>query len=401
MPRFCETCGTPLTETARFCANCGAAVVTPTQSSVAETPPSVVTPPESSVADPHPIVVTTLESVADPHPIVVTPPESSIATPSFRNSGWVVVGAVAAILVIIVVAGTIGVGKNKGKDYVWADGTKVFGERTLNDGTTKRARVEYPNGEKLFDVTKHPDGSREVARVEFPNGERDFDVTLINGKISKIGRSEFPNGQKDFDVTVSPNGIAETGRVEFPDGKKQFNVTQFRDDTRSVGRAPNSDGTDMPSQQSSATPSQSSSTPVKKDARQSFLELRESGRLPSWAKLVCFVDHSFLDEVEGDWGPNKTIDTPSGPKLDSGKKDEFWLFSGNLMRVQAWDKGVGENFLLFHKLTAESFYSRGTWNNRSVAIALNLRINNREIAEKDGGYLAPPGGRFMSCESIN
>jgi len=28
----------------------------------------------------------------------------------------------------------------------------MFGERTLNDGTTKRARVEYPNGEKLFDV---------------------------------------------------------------------------------------------------------------------------------------------------------------------------------------------------------------------------------------------------------
>jgi hypothetical protein len=267
MPRFCETCGTPLTETARFCANCGTAVVTPPQSSVAEPQPSVVTPTESSVAE--------------PHPTVVTPPESSIAPPSFRNSKWVVVVAVAVVAILVII------------------------------------------------------------------------------------------------------------------------VTQFRDDTRSVGRAPNSDGTDMPSQQSSATPSQSSSTPVEKDARQSFLELRESGRLPSWAKLVCFVDHSFLDEVKGDWGPKFTIDTSSGPKLDLGKIDEFWLFSGNLMRVQAWDKGVGENFLLFHKLTAESFYSRGTWNNRSVAIALNLRINNREIAEKDGGYLAPPGGRLMSCESIN
>jgi len=99
------------TQTARFCANCGAAVVTPTQSSVAETPPSVVTPPESSVAETPPSVVTPPESsVADPHPIVVTPPESSIATPSFRNSGWgrwkkiFVAGAVAALVAIIVVA---------------------------------------------------------------------------------------------------------------------------------------------------------------------------------------------------------------------------------------------------------------------------------------------------------
>lgn len=157
------------------------------------------------------------------------------------------VGAVAAILVIIVVAGTIGVGKNKGKDYVWADGTKVFGERTLKDGTTKRGRVEYPNGEIDFDVTIQSDGTTKVGRSELRDGEKRFDVTVLSDGTAKVGRSELPYGIKGFDLTIFPDRTIKIGREELPNGEKYFDVTQLPDGTRSVGRATKPDGTDVPS----------------------------------------------------------------------------------------------------------------------------------------------------------
>ena len=33
------------------------------------------------------------------------------------------------------------------------DGTKLFGARTLNNGTKQMERIELPSGEKHFDVT--------------------------------------------------------------------------------------------------------------------------------------------------------------------------------------------------------------------------------------------------------
>lgn len=58
-----------------------------------------------------------------------------------------------------------GVGCDEGQDRQLAqdrqlpNGTKVFGERTLKDGTKKVERVEFPNGEKHFDVAKLPNGT--------------------------------------------------------------------------------------------------------------------------------------------------------------------------------------------------------------------------------------------------
>jgi hypothetical protein len=47
----------------------------------------------------------------------------------------------------------LGVGCAEGQDRQSADGTKLFGARTLKDGTEKTERIELPNGEKYFDVT--------------------------------------------------------------------------------------------------------------------------------------------------------------------------------------------------------------------------------------------------------
>lgn len=63
-------------------------------------------------------------------------------------------------------------GCNKGKDELLPDGSKLFGERTLLWGGTKKAeRREWPNGEKDFDLTWLKDGSIKIGRVEAPDGE--------------------------------------------------------------------------------------------------------------------------------------------------------------------------------------------------------------------------------------
>jgi hypothetical protein len=44
------------------------------------------------------------------------------------------------------------------QDRQLRDGTKLFGTRTLKDGTMKAGRIELANGEKQFDVTRLSDG---------------------------------------------------------------------------------------------------------------------------------------------------------------------------------------------------------------------------------------------------
>ena len=48
-----------------------------------------------------------------------------------------------------------GQGRQLARDRQLPDGTKLFGERTLKDGTNKVERIEFPNGEKAFEVARH------------------------------------------------------------------------------------------------------------------------------------------------------------------------------------------------------------------------------------------------------
>lgn len=175
------------------------------------------------------------------------------------------------IAVSLLLATGLLIGCNKGKDELLPDGSKLFGERTLLWGGTKKAeRREWPNGQKDFDVTWLKDGTEKTGRAEFPDGEKNFDVTWLKDGTVKIGRAEFQNGEKKFDVNVLPDGTEKTGRdefanglkkfdvtslpdhtqkvgrVEFPDGAKKFDVTLLPDGTEIVGRATKPDGTEIP-----------------------------------------------------------------------------------------------------------------------------------------------------------
>jgi hypothetical protein len=176
-----------------------------------------------------------------------------------------------SIVMALMLAAGLSTGCNRAKDEVLADGTKLFGERTLWWGGTKKAerrefangqkefdltwlkdgslkinRVEAANGEKDFDLTVQPDGSENAGRIEYPDGQKQFDVTSLNGKISKIGRSEFPDGEKRVDIVFLPDGAEKIGRVEMPSGEKHFDVTQLPNGTQIVGRATKADGTEIP-----------------------------------------------------------------------------------------------------------------------------------------------------------
>src|ERR1039458_5622488 len=70
-----------------------------------------------------------------------------------------------------------GVGCDKEQDRQLPDGTKIFGERTFNDGSLREiVRVELPNGKKKFNVTLLADGTEKAERVEYPDGDKWFDV---------------------------------------------------------------------------------------------------------------------------------------------------------------------------------------------------------------------------------
>lgn len=174
------------------------------------------------------------------------------------------------IAVSLLLAAGMSTGCSRPKDEVLPDGTKLFGERTLWNGTKKAERRELPNGQKDFDVTWLKDGTQKIGRVEDPDGEKDFDLTVLpdgtlktgrveyqdgqkqfdvtslHGKMSKIGHSEFSDGEKRFDLTFLPDGTEKMGRVELPNGEKHFDVTGLPDGTQIVGRATKPDGTEIP-----------------------------------------------------------------------------------------------------------------------------------------------------------
>jgi len=122
-------------------------------------------------------------------------------------------------------AAGLSTGCNKGKDEVLSDGTKLFGERTLKDGTIKVERIELPGGEKDFEETRLPDGTDKVERVEFANGKKEFDVTSLPDGTQKAARVEYKNGVMEFDVTWLRDGTRRIGRIESLDGKRQLDVT--------------------------------------------------------------------------------------------------------------------------------------------------------------------------------
>ena len=121
------------------------------------------------------------------------------------------------------------------------DGGKNFNETWLKDGTVKAERIEFVGGKKSFDVTWLPDGTLKTGHDEFPDGEKSFDVTRLPDK-TVVGRDELANGQKLFDLTILPDGTQESGRVEYPNGEKQFDTTKLPDGTVKIGRDELSDG---------------------------------------------------------------------------------------------------------------------------------------------------------------
>ncbi len=138
--------------------------------------------------------------------------------------------SIAALLILVVWLST---GCNKGKDWVSPNGTKMYGDLTLQDGTRRLIRVEYPDGHTEFDITTLPDGSEKIRRIELPNGQKDFDVIRQNG-FYKVVRREFRDGEKQFNVTHLPDGTQKIERSELPNGEKRFDVTLSADGVASV-----------------------------------------------------------------------------------------------------------------------------------------------------------------------
>lgn len=123
----------------------------------------------------------------------------------------------------LLVAGLL-TGCNRAKDRVLPDGTKIFGERTLKDGTRTAERVEQATGEKDFNVAFLQDGSKKVGRVEYSDGEKQFDVTRFADGSTRAGRVECSDGRKIFNETWLRDGTVRAERIELPDGDKQFDV---------------------------------------------------------------------------------------------------------------------------------------------------------------------------------
>ena len=147
------------------------------------------------------------------------------------------------IALSLLVAVGLSTGCNKAKDEVLPDGTGVFGERTLKDGTKTIVRVQQPNGRKDFDVTILPDRTQKIGHSEFPNGGKSFDVTILPDGTVKTGREEHPDWSKGFDVTLLPDGTKKVGRTEFLNGEKDFDLVILPGGKEKAGRIEWPDGT--------------------------------------------------------------------------------------------------------------------------------------------------------------
>jgi hypothetical protein len=136
----------------------------------------------------------------------------------------------ADIVALLLLCIGLATGCNRGRDTVLSDGTKVFGERTLKDGTIKRRRVESPNGITSFDVTILPDGTKKAQRAEDHTGGKSFDITILPDGTGKIARIESQSGAKSFDVTVLPDGTQTAGRDTNPDGTEAHRFWSAQND---------------------------------------------------------------------------------------------------------------------------------------------------------------------------
>jgi hypothetical protein len=205
--------------------------------------------------------------------------------------------AQSAIILVVLSLASTGVGCNRGHNYVSSDGTKVFGERKLKDGTVKRQRTESPSGEKAFNVTVLSDGTAKMERVEYPDGEKQFDVTRRPDGTTNTGLVIRSNGVKQFDCVLSPDGSSEKiQRAEFPNGIQQFDVTVYRDSTgkvaRNIGREVHPDGTETPQ----ALLEHASAPEDTNAAKETAFEAGSHQPLPTWEEMSHWSCRKYADE---------------------------------------------------------------------------------------------------------
>lgn len=141
-------------------------------------------------------------------------------------------------IIVVFVLSIVGLstGCDKAKNEVLPNGTRIFGERILKDGTKRIERVELPNGVKKFNKTVLSDGTEKDERIEHPNGDKQFDVTFLADGTQKTERMESHDGCKSFGITLFANGTMREEREELPNGQKQFGVAALPDGTKTIER---------------------------------------------------------------------------------------------------------------------------------------------------------------------
>ena len=109
------------------------------------------------------------------------------------------------IATLLLLAVGFSIACNRATNEVLPDGTKVFGKRTLENGTTTEERVEYPNGERQLGITILPDGTTKVERVEKPDGTKMFGATVLPDGTQIVSRVTRADGTEITTVSTAQN----------------------------------------------------------------------------------------------------------------------------------------------------------------------------------------------------
>ncbi|HKN16233.1 MAG TPA: hypothetical protein VJX47_04795 [Candidatus Sulfotelmatobacter sp.] len=277
--------------------------------------------------------------------------------------------SIAALLILVV---WLSIGCNKGKDWVSPNGTKMYGDLTLQDGTRRLIRVEYPDGHTEFDITTLPDGSEKIRRIELPNGQKDFDVIRQNG-FYKVVRREFRDGEKQFNVTHLPDGTQKIERSELPNGEKRLDVTLSADGVASVGRTEHPKNSEPQPQQSQREPT----TPKLLDNYPEYAQLRNPdldkviASLPEYQRALADRDALVKAKIGNISDPELRDALVEETKIPEVSKDDFRKLA---------EKKIAEERAAFLAAHKDCYFILGTY---------ELYLPHRQMAifnlKKQGG----------------